>query len=100
MTTSATKDKKHKINKLETQKFINKIRAIYVPIHGTLLFNTLFNNLNDYHLLNMIKMYKNELFLRHKLISNYIMKEKFITYKDISFVTGMYINAIQHYLHE
>jgi len=45
-------------------------------------------------------MYKNDLFLRHQLISNYIMKEKFITYKDISFVTGMYINAIQHYLYE
>lgn len=100
MTTAAIKDNKRKINKLETQKFINKIQPIYVPIHGTLLFNTLFNNLNDYHLLNMIKMYKNDLFLRHQLISNYIMKEKFITYKDISFVTGMYINAIQHYLHE
>ena len=98
MKSTVTKENKNKTTK-ETQKFISKIQPIYIPIHGKHVFNDLFDNLDDYHLLNMIKIYKNVFFEREHLIKNYIIKENFISCKDVLFASKIYVNAIQNYLY-
>lgn len=88
------------LQKTETTKFIKKIKAIYIPIHGTNIFNKLFYDLNDFHLLNMITIYKNVVFEREQLIKKYITKENFISYNDYVFAAKLYVNAIQNYLYQ
>lgn len=105
---STTGNEKKKVNtrktlmqeKTESIKFINKVKPIYVPIHGTSIFNDLFYNLNDFHLLNMITIYKNVVFEREQLIQKYIKKEGFISYNNYVFAAKLYVNAIQNYLHQ
>tara|TARA_X000000368_G_C22918562_1_gene661958 strand:- start:519 stop:824 length:306 start_codon:yes stop_codon:yes gene_type:complete len=101
MNSIVKKDTKNKNEKTkETNKFINKMQSIYVPIHGKQLFDNLFANLNDNHLLNMINIYKNVVFEREHLIKKYIIKEKFINYNDHLFAAKIYVNAIQNYLYQ
>lgn len=105
MTTNVIDNNKINIKKNSAQKnintndFINKIKVIYVPIHGISKFNNLFESLNDYHLLNMINIYQNVVFEREQLIKKYLIREQFIKCTDYKFASKIYVNAIQNYLY-